>query len=69
MSPEFRWGEALRGFTDWLVASPQPQAPEIQRLLLYESLTKSPTLVVSVMSSSLMAAIAVFVTAAPWAYL
>jgi diguanylate cyclase (GGDEF)-like protein len=67
--PEFRWGGALRGFTEWLVSSPQKQAPDIQRLLLYQSLTKSPTLVVSIMSSSLMAGIAVFVTAAPWAYM
>jgi diguanylate cyclase (GGDEF)-like protein len=59
----------LRGFTNWLISSPQPQAPDIQRRLLYQSLTKSPTLVVSILSSSLMAGIAVFVTAAPWAYL
>jgi diguanylate cyclase (GGDEF)-like protein len=69
MPPEFRWGGALRGFTNWLISSPQPQAPDIQRRLLYQSLTKSPTLVVSILSSSLMAGIAVFVTAAPWAYL
>jgi diguanylate cyclase (GGDEF)-like protein len=67
--PEFRWGDALRSFTDWLVSSPQAQAPDIQRRLLYQSLTKSPTLIVSIMSSSLMAGIAVYVTAAPWAYM
>jgi diguanylate cyclase (GGDEF)-like protein len=66
--PEFGWGRALRGFTGWLVSSPQTQPPDIQRLLFYQSLTKSPTLVVSILSSSLMAGIAVFVTAAPWAY-
>ncbi len=69
MPPEFRGGGAFRGFTNWLVSSSQAQAPDIQRRLLYQSLTRSPTLIVSIMSTSLLAGIAVFVTAALWAYM
>jgi diguanylate cyclase (GGDEF)-like protein len=67
--PGFRLGRALRGCAGWIVYSPGAQPPEIQRMLLRQSLTKAWTLVVSVVASSLMASVAVLMTAAVWAYL
>ena len=67
--PGFRLDRALRGCAGWIVYSPGAQPPDIQRALLRQSLTKARTLAVSVVASSLMAAVAVLMTAAAWAYL
>jgi diguanylate cyclase (GGDEF)-like protein len=66
--PRFWLNQALHGCVDWLVASPQEQPRDIQNQLLHQSLTKTRTLMVSVVATSLMASIAVVLTAAPWAY-
>jgi diguanylate cyclase (GGDEF)-like protein len=66
--PGFWLGRALRNCADWIVYSPGAQPPEIQRMLLRQSLTKAWTLVVSVVASSLIASVAVLMTAAVWAY-
>jgi hypothetical protein len=66
--PGFWLSRALRRCADWIVYSPGAQPPDIQRVLLRQSLAKARTLVVSVVASSLMASVAVVMTAAVWAY-
>jgi diguanylate cyclase (GGDEF)-like protein len=61
--------DAFYGCLDWLVAGPKPQPSDIQSQLLHHSLTKSRTLVISIMASSTTASVAVLMTAAPWAFL
>lgn len=59
---------AVRSAIAWVVTGPHRQPPEIEGALLRQSLTKARPLVVSVLSSSLMALIAALMTDAPWAY-
>lgn len=66
--PGFWLSRALRRCADWIVYSPGAQPPDIQRVLLRQSLAKARTQVVSVVASSLMASVAVVMTAAVWAY-
>jgi diguanylate cyclase (GGDEF)-like protein len=53
--------------TDWIISGPVPQPADIQRQLLLHSLTKTKTLVVTVLGSLLMASITAAVTGARWA--
>jgi diguanylate cyclase len=66
--PGFRLSRALRCAVNWIVSSPGARPPDVQRVLLRQSLAKTRTLVVSVMASSLMASVAAVMTAATWAY-
>lgn len=56
-------------FADWIVASPDAEPADIQTQMLHQSLTKTRTLMLSILASSLMALVAVILTAALWAYL
>lgn len=63
-----RSGQRLQACVAWLVAGPAAPPPDVQRELLIQSLTKTKTLVASVVVVSLTASIVVAMTAAPWAY-
>jgi diguanylate cyclase (GGDEF)-like protein len=58
----------LHGFVDWLASGPDPQPPDIRNELVNQSLTKSRTLIVSIVVTALTAYVATVMTAAPWAY-
>ena len=67
--PALRLDRALCDFADWIVSSPDAQPADIQSQLLHQSLTKTRTLIVSVVATSLLASVAVVMTAALWAYI
>lgn len=52
----------------WLVSGPRPQPPAIFRRLLLHSQTKSRTLVLAVVSTTILTIIAAMQTGAAWAY-
>ena len=59
---------ALHACVHWLAVGPDVQPSEVQNQLLHQSLTKTKTLVISVVASSTTAIVAAIMTAAPWAY-
>lgn len=57
----------MRGCVDWLLAAPQAQPDEIGKELLHQRISKTKTLVVAVLGSLFLAAIAATLTGATWA--
>lgn len=68
VQPGFRLIQAMDVAINWIVSSPGARPADVQRVLLLQSLTKARTLVISIVASSLMAAVAAVMTAATWAY-
>lgn len=54
---------------DWLISGPQPQPAPIVRRLLLHTQTKKRTLLLAILSTTLMTAVAAAITGAAWAYI
>jgi diguanylate cyclase (GGDEF)-like protein len=59
---------SLNSCIDWLLAAPQAQPDEIGKELLLQRISKTKTLVVAVLGSLFLSAIAASLTGAIWAY-
>ncbi|CAN5284610.1 GGDEF domain-containing protein [soil metagenome] len=65
--PAPRW-HGLQDCIDWLLAAPRAQPDEIGKELLHQRISKTKTLVVAVLGSLFLAAIAAALTGAAWAW-
>jgi diguanylate cyclase (GGDEF)-like protein len=61
-------GIIMARLVDWLISGPRPQPAPIVRRLLLHTQTKKRTLILAILSTTLMTAVAAGITGAIWAY-